>query len=111
MTTTFSVNPVQNGNNLIGDGEKVQVDGKDIPRGQHELISLTGQVSGNNAFLEFKERSGKRRSSEHRLVHPEGRPRGGLEPPGGTTGGRVLGYRSGHAWKSRGDPEDGLVAW
>jgi hypothetical protein len=57
-TATFSLFLVHHGHTLTGSGEKLQVDGKDIPTGQHQPIRVTGEVSGEEAILRYDQKPG-----------------------------------------------------
>ena len=58
MTSSFQVFLLHDGHTLKGDGEKVQVDGKDIPIAQHQPISVSGEVAGGNVILKYTEKPG-----------------------------------------------------
>ncbi|HEY6342020.1 MAG TPA: hypothetical protein VIY49_11045 [Bryobacteraceae bacterium] len=58
QSATFQVFLVYDGNNLNGSGEKIQVDGKDIPVGQHQPITMTGEISGSQVIFSYREKPG-----------------------------------------------------
>jgi hypothetical protein len=58
MTSTFQLFLLHDGHNLKGDGEKIQVDGKDIPIAQHQPITVTGDVSSGDVILKYVEKPG-----------------------------------------------------
>src|ERR1700733_7432561 len=63
LTSTFQVFLIQDGHNLTGNGEKIQVGGQNIPIGQHEQIMVKGELSGDTVFLKYTEKPGRDRAA------------------------------------------------
>lgn len=58
MNFTYQLYLVQDANRVTGRGEKIEVNGKDIPTGQHQTIDLTGSVSGGVVTIGFIQKAG-----------------------------------------------------
>jgi hypothetical protein len=57
-SATFTLSLISDGHLVTGSGEKIQVDGKDIPFGQHQPITVSGPISGTALTLDYKEKAG-----------------------------------------------------
>ncbi|HTT61227.1 MAG TPA: hypothetical protein VMG35_05280 [Bryobacteraceae bacterium] len=62
-TAAFQVYLDQDGHRVTGKGEKVKVNDQRIPRGQHQLLSLRGTVSGDVVTMEYGESNGDSRQT------------------------------------------------
>jgi hypothetical protein len=59
MSSTYQLYLVQDdADHLTGTGEKIKVNGKDIPMGQHERLDLKGSVSGGLVAIDFIQKAG-----------------------------------------------------
>lgn len=59
MNSTYQLYLVQDeSDHLTGTGEKIKVNGADIPTGQHEHLDLKGSVSGGVVAIDFIQKAG-----------------------------------------------------
>jgi len=63
MSTTFQLYLVQDAHTVTGRGEKIKVNGKEIPPLQHQQINLKGTVSGDDVTMTYVQTAGPDRAS------------------------------------------------
>jgi len=63
MNTTFQLYLVHDAHSVTGRGEKIKVNGKEIPWAQHQHISLKGAVSGDVVTMSYVQTAGPDRAS------------------------------------------------
>jgi hypothetical protein len=59
LNLTYQLYLVQDANHVTGRGEKIKVNGKEIPSGQHQQIDLKGSISGSVVTIDFIQRAGR----------------------------------------------------
>jgi len=62
LDLTYTVQFVQDGNNLKGSGEKTTENGRDIAGKAHTPIKITGTINGNSIEASFTEEGSQRES-------------------------------------------------